>query len=243
MTRTFFILAYPRTGSYALSSMLHSAEDIVCHGEIFKRDTIELRPWHRTRLGDISPLERDREPINYIKKLRQLNPHKIFGFKIFSEHLSRIGAREQLLHSSEWKKIVLVRDPIEVYASLLRARETGVWVLPKHRKETPGDLQRQVKFDEKSWSQFLASYEEFLIDGRNCANAIKIQYKEINDLQKIGEVLDFLGSNTSPSALRASYRKQFTKGPIETAFSNWPEFSDYLSQRGWLRTSNGKTAE
>src|SRR5690554_3673920 len=127
MQTKFIIFAYPRTGSYALTSLLDSADDIVCHGEIFKKGQIELRPWHRSRLSDISVERRDQEPLEYIERLSKLNPKKIFGFKIFQEHLTRINQQDYLLQSEDWKKIALIRDPIEVYASLLRAYETNIW--------------------------------------------------------------------------------------------------------------------
>ena len=47
----FVIVTLPRSGSYNLVSLLNSAPDIICHGEVFKRDVVELRPLHLEKMG------------------------------------------------------------------------------------------------------------------------------------------------------------------------------------------------
>src|SRR5262245_39883207 len=83
----FVIVTLPRSGSYNLVSLLNSAPDIVCHGEIFKRDAVEVRPLHLEKMGfkteDVA--ERDAKPGAFLQRLRGLNARKIVGFKMFPE--------------------------------------------------------------------------------------------------------------------------------------------------------------
>ena len=46
----FVIFTRARSGSNSLMSRLDSCPDVTCHGEIFKRKRIDLRPEHRRRL-------------------------------------------------------------------------------------------------------------------------------------------------------------------------------------------------
>ena len=47
----FLVVTLPRSGSYNLVSLLNSAPDIVCHGEVFKRDVVELAEGPLAKLG------------------------------------------------------------------------------------------------------------------------------------------------------------------------------------------------
>src|SRR5689334_23148932 len=120
MPAKFIVYAYPRTGSYHLTSLLDSCADVVCHGEIFKKETVELREWHKHHLSVNTPAERDRRPLAFIAELRALNPRMHFGFKLFQSHIRRVPRLDILTRDDRWKIIVLQRDPLETYASILR---------------------------------------------------------------------------------------------------------------------------
>ncbi|HVH02026.1 MAG TPA: hypothetical protein VM891_03585 [Amaricoccus sp.] len=45
------IFTRARSGSNSLMSRLDSCPDVTCHGEIFKRKRIDLRPEYRKRLA------------------------------------------------------------------------------------------------------------------------------------------------------------------------------------------------
>lgn len=231
MPPEFFILAFPRTGSYALTSLLDSAEDIICHGEVFKQSGLELRPWVRKKFGaDFGPTERDENGPEFIRRLRRLSPQQIFGFKVFPEHLSRAKLRDRLLTSDNWRKIVLLRDPIEVYASLRRARATGVWVVAEGQSVSSDVLNTKVEFSEDTWTLFIDNYLRFIELGRQASNAMFIEYNDIGITPKLAEVLTFIGSKAPVDSLQASVKKQFTGTTLEDAFSNWETFAEHLSK-------------
>ena len=145
----FVIVTLPRSGSYHLVSLLGSAKDVVCHGEVFKRERIELGAWHlekmKVKAEDVGL--RDEKPLKFLDRLRSLNGRKIFGFKLFPQHLGNSTTlRDQLLGDSSWKKIFLFRNPVESYASLLRAQSTGVWVLQAGSKVQEERLHAPVSY-------------------------------------------------------------------------------------------------
>src|SRR3982750_4340169 len=153
----FVIVTLPRRGPDPLVALLGSAPDIVCHGEVFKRDTIELGAPHLAKLGlapgDVG--ERDAKAGQFLKRLRAQNGRKVFGFKMFMEHATRVPALAEVLRDPGWRKVVLRRNPVESYASLLRAQRTGIWMLktesagaaPRERLDAP------VTFDARSYAE------------------------------------------------------------------------------------------
>lgn len=227
MPNNFLIYAYPRTGSYHLTSLLDSASDVVCHGEVFKQKSIELRSWHRRRIAFNTPEERDAAPEMFIRSLRTLNPHKHFGFKVFRDHIKRVPWLYDPLRSSEWRQIALVRDPIEVYASLQRARETKVWTLPNTINVSAKKLEMPVRFSLDTWMQFCRSYEGFLRESQKLGHPVFIKYDQLADQEALSRVLEHIGSDVNASALKSSFRKQYRK-PISEAFENWDELQAQL---------------
>lgn len=230
MPNNFAIFAYPRTGSYHLVSLLNSAPDIVCHGEIFKKERIELSRWHRKHFPNLTPDSRDKNGKEFIEKLRGLNPKKHFGFKFFPSHMGSAPCLRAIANRRDWKKIALVRDPIEVYASNLRAKKTNIWVV-KNSAETPAEsvLNVKVEFSPETWEKHLGFYSIFLQKVASLNNAIIARYGEYATPEGLGAILEFIGSKASPASLQEGTVKQFSR-PIQDAFSNWSELEDYLAR-------------
>ena len=236
---TFVIITQARSGSYHLKSLLDSADDIVCHGEIFKRKRVELSDWHRKKLG-MSPkdtLMRDADRPRYLTQLRGLNPKQIFGFKLFYAHKNPDdGLNNYLFSDNSWKKIFLYRNPLETYASLLRARKTGKWV----HKTRGGGMRSAVDRVEESLIRFDATEfnKHFEKCRRNILSSIQIaekqkndcfwlNYKDLNDSSKWADLLAFLGSSSSADSLKSEYNKQY-HSTIDSAFSNWGDVLNHL---------------
>ncbi|MCP8893469.1 hypothetical protein KYK29_00900 [Shinella daejeonensis] len=231
MPTNFAVFAYPRTGSYHLVSLLNSARDVVCHGEIFKGGKVELNKWHKRQFPGLSPDHRDQNGKEFIEKLRSLNPHKHFGFKFFLDHAKRADHLHTVMNSDAWKKIALVRDPVEVYASHIRARKTSIWGV-KVDREKPDDslLNMQVDFTPESWDGHVRHYALFLQKVASLRNVIIARYGEYATPEGLAPILDFIGSRADPETLQEGRVKQFTRSTQE-AFSNWAEFQDYLARK------------
>jgi hypothetical protein len=236
----FVIVTLPRSGSYHLVSLLNSAPDIVCHGEVFKRDTIELAAPHLAKLGlaagDVA--ERDAKAAHFLKRLRAQNGRKVFGFKMFMEHATRVPALAQVLRDPEWRKVVLRRNPVESYASLLRAQRTGIWMLKREAADAaPREhLDAPVTFDARSYAEHMRMCEWFdrQVDdatGGPGNAALALDYREVVDRSALARVLSFVGSSAPAASLTSDREKQFSR-PFAEGFTNWGELAAHARAQG-----------
>ena len=235
----FVIFCEARTGSYSLVSRLHACQDIICHGEIFKEQYIELSPYHRERMAHYSIESRNSDPVSFISELRGINKHRIFGFKLFNSHLKWAPKAFDYVSAPETRRVVLDRDPVEMYASLLRAQATGGWLVPKDAPAgatanvVAGDAaaaQLKVRYAAESLRPFAHYVRAFR---RRCRALSKLggtfvlRYEQLNDREAMAALLDFLGSRAAPEDAESSYRKQY-EGRLEESFENWEELRDAL---------------
>jgi len=241
---SFVIITQPRSGSYHFKSLLDSAEDIACQGEIFKKSQIEIDRCYADKLGlqKFSVAERNAAPFAFVKQLQTLcASNRIFGFKAFWPHLEpHKPIMNKIIHNPEWKKIFLVRNPLQSYASLLRANKTKIWVRKDGkpaREDTQGD-QVLVHFDNESIEKHLATYRRVMKKNRSVMQAqpgscIEIAYSEITIPSQLDVVLKFLGSSASSSQLNSEYQKQY-RGTLLDGFDNPNELISYLDKQGLI---------
>jgi hypothetical protein len=243
MPNTFTIWCHPRTGSYHVSALLGSCSDVICHGEIFKADAYELEPWHKSRMRETfgSLRERDENPAAYVQRLRELNPWKHFGFKMFYSHCERVPYLFELMES--WRRIVIFREPVAVYTSLTRADQTGIWTyrVAERGVRRKGDrtvyvgddrearLQEPVRFEPESFEAFWSRYASFLqicmrLSERD--DTFLLPYSRINDPGLHESLKAFVGS-TDPNPLDSSHERQF-HGELLTGIANPEELVAYL---------------
>lgn len=230
----FVIITLPRSGSYHLVNLLNSAKDVQCHGEILKKNKIELSRWHESKLQiDTTNIAvRDSDPYGFIMRLRMLNSQEIFGFKAFYQHFS-VELVNKILLSIDWKKIFLFRNPLEIYASLMRAKASNIWTLrSKKNQHDENILNMKIIFDSKRFDYQIACHRNLMkkfhdIRKIEPRNTIKIDYKEISDLNKLNWLLQFIGSQSKADTLKSDLQKQFTI-PFKEGFHNWEEVESYL---------------
>jgi hypothetical protein len=219
----FVVFCDARTGSYNLTSLLNSAEDIVCHGEVFKKGQIEVSDYHRRKLGQRHIAERNHQAAAFIAELRRINPFKHFGYKMFASHLAWAPGAVDYLMAKTTRRVILYRPGLEVYASGLRARETGVWTHPSGRKISEKTLDARVEFTPESFETFCAHYNRYVAMCRMLAalpGSFVIHYEQTNDPEVLDALLSFLGSKARAADLASDYRKQF-RGTLADGFSNW----------------------
>jgi hypothetical protein len=225
--RNFVDFCEARTGSYNLVSRLDSCADVVCHEEVFKKNRIEVSDFHARKLKlKIRKLEeRNRRPVEFIEELRRLNPFKSFGFKLFATHLSWAPGAMDYVLARDTRRIVLFREPLEIYASGLRARQTGVWTNPTGRRVPEDKLAQKVSFTPESFENFALHYNRYAAMCRLLAalpSTFVIHYGQTGDPGAMNELLAFVGSRGSFAATSSEFRKQY-RGSLEEAFSNWDE--------------------
>ena len=212
MPQNFILFCEARTGSYSLMSRLNSCPDTICHGEIFKKNRIEIPKFHARRVSFKSTEARDRDPIGFIRELRSINPHKNFGFKFFHHHLGWAPEVVHYLKARSTRRIILYRNPLEVYASGLRAHATGIWTLRGGRSAAQEDLNRKITYSHKTFKTFAEHHNRFLVLANVLAQlpgSHVIHYDQINDPGAIDALLRFVGSEVPASKTQTEYSKQF----------------------------------
>ena len=230
MPQNFFVFCEARTGSYSLVSRLNSCSDIICHGEIFKKDRFEIPPRHR-RASTYKTLEaRNADPIGFIENLRGLNAFKHFGFKLFNQHLNLAPGMVAYLKAPEVRKVILYRDPREVYASILRVRSTGDWMLDKGQAPR-STAEVKVTYTPESFRSFAGYYNKFTVMTHLLAalpNSFVIHHHQINDPEALAALLAVLGSRADAARSSTEYERQY-RGELRDGFTNWDAFDARLA--------------
>jgi hypothetical protein len=225
MPNTFLIYCLPRSGSQHLSHLLDSAPEIICPGEIFQPKRLKLEEIYRTRMSITDPLERDADPFAFTEQFRRLYPDLHFGFKLLRRHVEALPELKKYLLSPEWRTIFLVRNPIETYASTLRAKKTKVWRQPQWQLKKPDFANIPIHFTPKTLMRFAENYNSFVAfceKVRVSKNEVFIiDHAQLNDPEALKALLNFIGLNRSDiSGLNSGLEKQYS-GTISEAFDNW----------------------
>ena len=236
MADRFVVFAEVRTGSYALVSLRDSAPDITCVGEIFHHTQLALPPAYQA-LHPVTTLEaRNAAPVIYALELAKLAATAHVGFKLLNNQLSYVKPVAHYIANPRIKRIILVRDPFDVYASFIRARETNLWKVGHQARVAENKLRHKIHFTPESFEKFVPMYNKFLRRAAYLAqleNSFVIGYDQLNDPQVIDALLQFLGSSASSAQTSISLKKQFT-GTLADGIENWQEFQDYRAQKEYF---------
>ena len=228
MPQDFVIFCRARTGSYSLVSRLNSCPDITCHGEVFKKRHVEVPAGHRRRLG-LGIAERNAGPLDFLARLRALDPGDHVGFKVFPPHLAWAPGLFELFRRPEVRKVVLYREPLATYASLLRMQATGEHKLGADAPAAPAP---KVRFARASFTKFAVNHNWFIALAQAISglpNSFVLGYDQINDPDAIDALLRFLGSAARGADTATALRKQYA-GTLEDAFENWDDFAAFLKK-------------
>ena len=100
----FMILTMARCGSYHLKSLLDSAPDIRCFGEVYKPNKVELPEKERQSLGltKLDTLKRNQLGPDFLRRVVSTNSTQIVGIKAFLDHLGMAGCRE-MIFTEDWR--------------------------------------------------------------------------------------------------------------------------------------------
>jgi hypothetical protein len=126
----------------------------------------------------------------------------------------------------------LLRNPIEVYGSLLRAQQTQRWTKRKGVDTNREDHAVKILFSEQSFERFAKSYAFYLrrvLRFSDHPSWLLVSYDQLNNLSVQQEILNFLGSKASAQTFASQFEKQY-EGPISEAFDNWDELADLLKR-------------
>lgn len=232
----FVIVTQPRSGSYHLTSLLDSAGDVTCLGEILKPDKVELPEALALKTGyALTDVEkRDADFPAYLERLISECGSSIFGFKEFVSRITRARLGPQTLRSRSWRKIFLTRNALRIYVSTQRANETG-----RYTKRAPGAARhdnRIIRFDPELFESVVARDERFRSGFRQLRSGQPrrvraIDYRELAQPEKIAGLLAFIGSQHGAAELESSYYRQ-NSIPLEESFEDFDAVRRYMTENG-----------
>lgn len=230
----FIVLCWARTGSYLLTDLLDQQPGIVCHEEVFKSIRVELRDQCLQAMGvDREDTERrDAAPEAFAEEVFTATQAEVVGFKIFPPHNPAL--LEQLLDDPSVRTVLLLRNPIQVYISLLNARQSGKWT---QRRDRAQEMEAPVTFDR---SEFLRQYfakkavfERCLLRAELGADfpLFVIDYSQLHDRAVLQRLAEFLGRERWSDEAAPSYFKQLRK-PYPEMVANWDEVESLCAALG-----------
>lgn len=200
---SFVLFAEMRTGSNFLEANLNALEGVTCHGEAFNPHFIAYP--NRGDLFGIDQAARDSDPFSLLTAIKA--QPGLNGFRYFHDHDPRV--LDQILNDKTCAKIILTRNPMESYVSLIIARETGQWKLTdvKRRKDA------SARFDPLKFQQHLETLQDFQITllnrlQRSGQSAFYIAYDDLRDLDVLNGLADWLGVTARLEALDDSLKPQ-----------------------------------
>lgn len=230
----FIVLCWPRSGSYLLTDLLDQQPGVITHAEIFKPDRVELRPPYLRALG-LGPedlAQRDADPSGFVDGLVRATPAGTVGFKLFPAHNPEL--MERLMADARWRVVLLLRNPIQSYVSLLSARQTGKWTQRRDRA-SPGV--EPVVFDPEG---FLEHFHKQRILYEQCRDRaasdpgfklLNIDYSQLDDPDALDRLARFLGRRRWNPAAQPTYFKQLRK-PYPELVANWVDVETFCAPLG-----------
>lgn len=201
---SFVMFAAMRTGSNFLEANLNAIPGLACHGEVF--NPAFMGKLNGTEMLGFDMAARDRDPLAVLAAMRA-QTGGLAGFRQFQSHDPRVT--EAVLADPACAKIILTRNPLESYVSLLIARETGQWKLTHAGKARSA----RVRFDPEEFERHLddlgAFYGDILhrlqVSGQT---AFHIDYEDIQDMEVLNGLATWLGAEGRLEALDTKLKKQ-----------------------------------
>lgn len=213
------MFGFPRCGSTYLCSLLDSHPKILCHYEVFHPEEIVTVSGFKQAVEDLH---------GYTLEKRDENPQELIdilygngmgaeavGFKIFIGHSEK--AHDLLIEDRGIKKILLRRDSIPAYVSMLIAESTGAFT---HKEQTSAE-QQKVSLDMGGLLNFHRILEQYFDDLKRRIEESGQQYLEVfyeqlvSDPAVLDGVFDYIGIDKGANAVKAFTKKQNKAGLAE----------------------------
>ena len=221
----FVVLAEMRTGSNFLEANINSFDGLTCHGEAFNSAFIGYP--NRDNILGVTQAEREANPQYLIDVIKTKTPG-LGGFRFFSDHDPR--ALEIFLADPRCAKIILTRNPVDSYVSLLIAKATGQWKLTnvKHARK------QQVRFDPVEFERHIARLQSFQVTllntlQRTGQTAFYVAYEDLQDLAVMNGLAAFLGCEDRITALDEKLKRQNPEA-IDTKVMNFDGMESALAR-------------
>lgn len=223
----FVILADMRTGSNLLEETLNQIDGLRCHGEVF--NPVHIGGPKKETVLDTTKAERDAQPLVLLDRLKAAPG--LNGFRFFHDHDPRI--LPVVLADPACAKIVLSRNPVESYVSLLIARDTGEW----RTGAVMDDVARKPRFDPAKFEAFLdqrSGFQRDLLHALQVSGqtAFHLDYEDVQSVEIINGLLAFLGLQGRVSRISRKLVPQ-NPGALSGKVANFAELEAAVRQVDW----------
>ncbi|MFQ3183895.1 MAG: LPS sulfotransferase NodH [Alteromonas macleodii] len=199
----FVIFAEMRTGSNFLETNLNAFDGVTCRGEAFNPYFIGV-PNQAEILG-LTLENRNANPLNLLSKIKAANG--INGFRYFNDHDPRIF--DTMMGDRGCAKIILTRNPVESYISWKIAKATGQWKLTDVKQLRIDN----VTFNMPEFQIHITKLQAFQVRLLNTLQkagqtAFYLDYEDLQDVDVINGLVEFLGVDERLEALDTTLKKQ-----------------------------------
>lgn len=234
--KEFVIYCFARTGSYRLVDILNNQDGVICLGEIFKNNRLELPEKVKSQVKNNgwAVAKREEKPIRYysdVKEAARENfDNDVFGFKIFPNHNSKAYAH--FLNQQDVRKVFLSRNPVQSFVSQEMAKKTGLWVRKDERKGVD-DKKIAIDFDlllnhvVNRMNVYLKMKHKLALRGEKL---FEIDYCETFDDESLRKLADFIGI-PAYSPVETGHKKIINKDYTDVV-TNWEEVECLMCKMG-----------
>ncbi len=234
MKQRFVVLTSRRSGSYFLGDLLDRQPAVTCHGELFKRNVVELRPAFRRGTGfDRHDVERrDAAPLAFLDLVVDESPGTHVGFKLFEYHNAAV--LEYVLGDPNVKVIFLARNPVQCWVSWQLARATDQWT---RRNRNEGRYDATIRFEWDEFCRYVTAQNAFYkrvtgcVDDKTGHRLLCIDYQDLGKQDVYDRVARFLGIGDWDHGTGSGYFKQLNK-PYPQVVENWCDVENMCKQVG-----------
>lgn len=219
--RRFVILAEARSGSGWLASLLKSHPACDCFDELFHPEGVQ--GGRRVSEAGVSVRERDADPPGFLDRLFETALAVPGVTHVGYKHIIGVAPEvlRRLLRERGLRVLLLIRrDRLAQYASLLTARRTGIWAQFPHFEPPPPPA---LRFEARGFLDFcrardaeLAAARRLLADCR--APVHETTYEALAAGESLEPLLAHLGLKTQV-ALQSRYIRQDER-PAAERFEN-----------------------
>lgn len=227
----FVILADMRTGSNLLEETLNQVDGLRCHGEVF--NPIHIGGPKKEAVLGTTKSERDADPLALLDKLKA--EPGLSGFRFFHDHDPRV--LPVVLADACCAKIVLSRNPVESYVSLLIARDTGEWRTGAVLDETVS----KPRFEREKFEAYLdqrAGFQRDVVRALQVSgqSAFHLDYEDLQSVEVVNGLLTYLGLPGRITRISGKLVPQ-NPGPLSGKVANFADLEETVRQVDWAALS------
>lgn len=237
LTINFVIFGAMRFGTNLLQEKLNYFKDILCLGELYNPTFVGVDRPHLDKFSyagyrrneEESRKRRSKDPFLLLEKVAEKahSERKLVGFRMFNGHNHSV--HRVLINDSRVKKIILYRDLVDSFVSLVLARQTGQWVKREDKELAPNS----IHFDIEEFEQYVQENQQYFIPivqrlEETGQEFVVISYQDVLDNGKIKKLARFVGSKDHMEKNETVLVKQ-NPADLDKKISNYEEVKEYLS--------------